>query len=31
LRDRTHEAYRRRLERLGLPVAANMGGHSHEA
>lgn len=31
LRDRTHEAYRRRLERLGLPVNANMGGHSHEA
>ena len=31
LRDRTHEAYRRRLERLGLPVNANVGGHSHEA
>ena len=31
LRDRTHEAYRRRLERLGLPVNASMGGHSHEA
>lgn len=31
LRDRTHEAYRRRLERLGLPVGANMGGNSHEA
>ena len=31
LRDRTHEAYRRRLERLGLPVNASMGGQSHEA
>jgi hypothetical protein len=31
LRDRTHEAYRRRLERLGLPSSTNMGGTSHEA
>lgn len=31
LRDRTHEAYRRRLERLGLPLSTNMGGQSHEA
>ncbi len=31
LRDRTHEAYRRRLERLGLTPSANMGGNSHEA
>lgn len=31
LRDRTHEAYRRRLERLGLPLSTNMGDTSHEA
>ena len=31
LRDRTHEAYRRRLERLGLAVSTQMGGNSHEA
>ena len=31
LRDRTQDAYRRRLERLGLAVSTQMGGNSHEA
>lgn len=31
LRERTHDAYRRRLEKLGLAVSTAMGSNSHEA